>query len=127
MATKKPKAEPKVKKTAKKKDSITLEMPGTIGSAKIVLPKEKKSKKQTPNVDSGGWPKISQGTHLTVKTFEDGHTELVWDDEQLLKEVREAIASVELANMKPNVKAKVVHRKKKEAAMITASKKDTTK
>ena len=24
------------------------------------------------NVDSGGWPKISQGTHLTVKTHEDG-------------------------------------------------------
>jgi hypothetical protein len=51
-------------------------------------------KKKTPNVDSGGWPKMVQGTHLTVKTFEDGSTELVWDDEQLLKEVREAIASV---------------------------------
>ena len=54
-----------------------------------------RKKKETPNVDSGGWPKISQGTHLTVKTFEDGRTELVWDDEQLLKEVQEAIASVE--------------------------------
>ena len=50
-------------------------------------------KKKTPNVDSGGWPKIQQGTHLTVKTFEDGSTELIWDDEQLLKEVQEAIAS----------------------------------
>jgi len=49
--------------------------------------------KKTQNIDSGGWPKINQGTHLTVKTFEDGSTELVWDDEQLLKEVREAIAS----------------------------------
>ena len=64
------------------------------------------------NKPSNGWPKISQGTHLTVKTFEDGHTELVWDDEQLLKEVREAIASVK----KPNVKAKVEVQKKKQKA-----------
>lgn len=66
------------------------------------------------NYPSGGWPKINQGTHLTVKTFEDGHTELVWDDEQLLKEVRAAIASAELADMKPAVRAKVATRKKKE-------------
>lgn len=51
-------------------------------------------KKLSPNVASGGWPKMQQGTHLTVRTFEDGHTELIWDDEQLLKEVREALASV---------------------------------
>lgn len=50
---------------------------------------------ETPNVSSNGWPKIQQGTHLTVKTFEDGRVELVWDDEQLLKEVQEAIASVQ--------------------------------
>ena len=35
------------------------------------------------------WPKVTQGTHLTVKTFKDGRTELVWDDAQLLKEVQE--------------------------------------
>ena len=58
-------------------------------------------KKKEANVPSGGWPKISQGTHLTVKTFEDGSTELVWDDEQLLKEVREAIASVDSVEIKP--------------------------
>ena len=57
--------------------------------------------KETPNVDSGGWPKMQQGTHLTVKTFEDGRTELVWNDEQLLKEVREAIASVATVEEKP--------------------------
>lgn len=55
----------------------------------------RKKKEVLANEPSGGWPKISQGTHLTVKTFEDGRTELVWDDEQLLKEVQEAIASVE--------------------------------
>ena len=57
--------------------------------------------KKLKNVASGGWPKISQGTHLTVKTFEDGSTELVWDDIQLLKEVQEAIASVESKPVKP--------------------------
>jgi hypothetical protein len=52
-------------------------------------------KKKLENVDSGGWPKIQQGTHLTVKTFEDGRTELVWDDEALLAEVRAAILKAE--------------------------------
>lgn len=52
-------------------------------------------KKKLENVDSGGWPKMQQGTHLTVKTFEDGHTELVWDDEALLAEVRAAILKAE--------------------------------
>ena len=70
--------------------------------------------KKTANIDGGDWPKIVQGTHLTVKTFEDGSTELVWDDEQLLKEVREAIASAEMANLKPSVRAKAATRKKKE-------------
>lgn len=36
------------------------------------------------------WPKVTVGTHLTVTTYEDGRTELEWDDEQLLKEVIEA-------------------------------------
>lgn len=66
------------------------------------------------NVPSGGWPKINQGSHLTVKTFEDGRTELVWDDEALARDVREAIASAELANMKPAVRAKSATRKKKD-------------
>ena len=49
---------------------------------------------------------IQQGSHLTVTTYPDGRTELEWDDEALLNDVREAIKSVELANMKPAVKAK---------------------
>jgi hypothetical protein len=106
-------------KKKSKSDSITLEMPGTIGSAKIVLPKEKKTKLK--NVDSGGWPKMQQGTHLTVKTFEDGRTELIWDWDALVSEVRAAClkaesnipATTELATMKPNVKAKVVTQRKK--------------
>ena len=50
--------------------------------------------KKPKNVASNGWPKINQGTHLIVKTFEDGSTELIWDDEALLKEVQDAILSV---------------------------------
>jgi hypothetical protein len=51
-------------------------------------------------------PTIVKGSHLTVTTFPDGKTELKWDWGQLVNEVREACASVELANMKPEVKAK---------------------
>ena len=93
MATKKKTKveETKAKKSSKKKDSITLEMPGTIGSAKIVLPKEKKTK--STKVDS--WPKIEQGTHLTITTYEDGRTELVWDWDALVNEVRMACLNTE--------------------------------
>jgi len=46
------------------------------------------------NMPSGGWPRIIQGSHLTVKYFEDGRTELKWDDEALTREVNDAILSV---------------------------------
>ena len=74
-----------VTKKTKKKDVVTEDDIFVATDAKAVL----------KNKSSGGWPKINQGTHLTVKTFEDGSVELVWDDDQLLKEVQEAIASVE--------------------------------
>ena len=49
---------------------------------------------------------VKVGSHLTVSTYSDGRTELEWDWDTLVKEVREACASVELANTKPAVKAK---------------------
>ena len=49
---------------------------------------------------------VKVGSHLTVSTYSDGRTELEWDWDALVKEVREACASVELANTKPVVKAK---------------------
>ncbi len=49
---------------------------------------------------------VQKGSHLTVTTYPDGRTELEWDWDALVNEVREACASVELANMKPAVKAK---------------------
>ena len=36
-----------------------------------------------------------KGSHLTVQTYKDGSTILTWDDEALLRDVQEAIASVE--------------------------------
>ena len=53
--------------------------------------RKKKDIEDTANVPSGGWPKITQGSHLTVKTFEDGRTELIWDDQALTEDVRDAI------------------------------------
>jgi hypothetical protein len=101
--------------TKKKKDSITLEMPGTIGGAKIVLPETK----------------VVKGSHLTITYDANNYPiKLEWDDEALMADVRNAILKAESnipADMKPNVKAKVITRKKKEAAMITASKKSKTK
>jgi hypothetical protein len=78
--------------------SESMEMPGTIGSAKLTFPNQ---------------PTVVKGNHLTVTTFPDGNTKLVWDDEQLLKEVKEAIETYELGQLKPNVRAKAATRKKK--------------
>ena len=53
------------------------------------------------------WPKVTVGSHLTVTEYEDGRTELVWDDEQLLKEIREATAIVETKPKKTKGKKNV--------------------
>ena len=45
-------------------------------------------------------PKVVKGNHLTVTTFPDGRTMLQWDDEALLKEVQEALNSVEVPKTK---------------------------
>ena len=92
--------------TRKKKSDIiisaeiseSMEMPGTIGSAKLSFPNN---------------PTVVVGNHLTVTTFPNGRTELKWNDDALLKEVKEAIATCELNQLKPNVRAKAATRKKK--------------
>jgi hypothetical protein len=38
--------------------------------------------------------KVVKGSHLTVTTYPDGRTELEWDDEALMRDVQEALASV---------------------------------
>jgi hypothetical protein len=85
MATKKKtkaeevKVKKPAKKMAKKKDSITLDMPGTIGSAKLVFTE----------------PKVVKGNHLTVTTHPDGKTTLEWDWDALVNEVRMACLNTE--------------------------------
>jgi hypothetical protein len=44
---------------------------------------------------------VVKGSHLTVTTYLDGKTTLEWDDEALLRDVCEAMASVEGAVEKP--------------------------
>jgi hypothetical protein len=73
-----------------------------------------RKKKETGNTPSGGWPKIVQGTHLTVKTFEDGRTELVWDWDALVSEVRMACLKAE-SNIPASTEAKVTTQRKKKA------------
>ena len=41
------------------------------------------------------FPKVVKGSHLTVTTFEDGSTKLEWDWDALVKDVNEAIASLD--------------------------------
>jgi hypothetical protein len=58
--------------------------------------------------------KVIKGSHLTI-TYKNGYPEkLEWDDEALMRDVCDAIAGAEFADMKPAVKAKVLTRKKKE-------------
>jgi hypothetical protein len=40
------------------------------------------------------YPIVTKGSHLTVTEYEDGRTELVWDDEALVNDVRKALVSV---------------------------------
>jgi hypothetical protein len=61
----------------KKSEAVVIDMPGTTGSAKIML------------------PKVEKGSHLTVTTYPDGRTELQWDDEALTRDVRAAILTAE--------------------------------
>jgi hypothetical protein len=80
----------------KKSDSIILDMPGTTGSAKIILPETK----------------VVKGSHLTI-TYNNGYPEkLEWDDEALLRDVRAALLKAEsnipaTTESKPKRKTKV--------------------
>jgi hypothetical protein len=62
-----------------------------------------RKKKSAEVTDPSG---VVKGSHLTVTTFSDGTTKLDWDDEALLRDVREALASVEVTAEKPKTKRK---------------------
>ncbi len=80
-------------------------------------------------------PKVVKGSHLTVTTYPDGRTELEWDDEALLRDVRAAILKAEsnipaviqtekvkVKTKKPAVKTKTAVEKKKPAAITAKAK-----
>ena len=69
------------------------------------------------------WPRVKQGSHLTVRTYEDGHTELEWDDEALLKDVRAAIMKFESAMNCVEVGNEVIERAKQSSKKTVAKKK----
>lgn len=55
--------------------------------------------------------KVTKGSHLTVTTYPDGRTELEWDDEALMRDVQEALASVATTE---EVKPKKTRKKKEQ-------------
>jgi YD repeat-containing protein len=75
--------------------------------------RKERSKKSKEKILTVVPTKVEKGSHLTVTTFPDGRTTLEWDDVALLKEVRDAIANSELAQLKPAVRAKAGARKRK--------------
>ena len=65
--------------------------------AESVKPKTTRAKKVAEKVIEKAMtePTVVVGSHLTVTTYPDGRTELKWDDEALLRDVRLAILSAE--------------------------------
>jgi hypothetical protein len=53
--------------------------------------------KKKENNSANSWPKITEGSHLKVIEHENGRRELVWDDEELMRDVRAAILKAESA------------------------------
>jgi hypothetical protein len=78
--------------TTKKTESTEKKPAAKKTVAKTV---EVKQSKKTPTKSNETWPKIDKGSHLTVITHENGKTELIWDDEALLRDVRDAILKAE--------------------------------
>ena len=52
--------------------------------------------------------KVEKGSHLTVTRYSDGRTSLQWDDEALMRDVQEALASVSTASTEKKTKTKKV-------------------
>jgi hypothetical protein len=55
----------------------------------------RKKKTDSDNQSARGWPRITEGSHLTVIEHENGRRELIWDDDALMRDVRAAILKAE--------------------------------
>ena len=58
------------------------------------------TRKKKTETTTSEWPKVTVGSHLTVTTYENGKTELKWDDEALTRDVRDAIADYQAKQVK---------------------------
>ena len=65
--------------------------------AETIKPKTTRAKKVADKVIEKAMtePKVVVGSHLTVTTHPDGRTELKWDDDALLRDVRAALLKAE--------------------------------
>lgn len=70
----------------KKTDSVVMDMPGTIGGAKLNFLEDS---------DKTIWPKIVVGSHSTRTEYEDGRVEFVSDWAALKRDVQAAIHAYE--------------------------------
>jgi len=55
--------------------------------------RKKKAKQEV--TEEVTWPKVTKGSHLTVTEYEDGKVDMLWDEEALARDVRNAIALFE--------------------------------
>lgn len=69
-------------------------------------------KKQIAELKAKDEPTVVVGSHLTVITHPDGSTELIWDDEALERDVREAILKAETVIPVTDEKPKRTRKKK---------------
>lgn len=60
---------------------------------KLPVQRKTKIKERTQELIQSTGPTVVVGSHLTVTTYPDGRTELKWDDEALLNDVRQAISN----------------------------------
>lgn len=58
---------------------------------------------------------VVKGSHLTVTTYPDGKTELVWDDDALLRDVQNALTEYEKSVKVNTTETKPKRKKKNEA------------
>ena len=69
-------------------------------------------KKKSDVIEVNEQATVVKGSHLTVYTYADGSTRLEWDDAQLLKDVQDAIASVETTQGETNGKTRKTRKSK---------------
>lgn len=79
--------------TRKKKETKTMDMPGTMGTAQLVFPSE---------------PKVIRGSHSTRTEYPDGRVDFVTHWDELVRDVQAALLEHE-SNMSPTKKTKTKH------------------